>query len=121
MILKCESCSNIFELSDPAYGWESNLDVSSCPNCNSPVAKPSNHLRLLNALLTAQLVSVFALIGYSIFNLRDPNTIYIAVLAVSTFSLLVLGNRKGTAIPLKKLRGSIENGQINNQINQGQG
>lgn len=121
MILKCESCSHLFELPDPAYGWESNIDVSACPSCSSPVAKPSNHLRLLNYLLIAQLVSVFALVGYSILNFREPNTIFIAVLGISTFWLLHTGNRKGTAILLKKLIENPENGQINNQINQGQG
>ncbi|MGV3590196.1 MAG: hypothetical protein ACO1PZ_00820 [Gammaproteobacteria bacterium] len=101
MIFKCEECSHLFEISDPAIGSESRLDITACPACGMPGRK-SAEVRLIAALLTIQFISAVSLAAGYFFD--NPASLYAAGLLVASFWLLILNNRKGYPIVFRRVK-----------------
>jgi hypothetical protein len=102
VIFKCSECSHIFELQDPASGWEDDLNIDACPNCGMPSRKNSRQVKLVFYLLVLQLISAGYVATEGIFTFGNPVGFYAVVLLVTTLWLLFLGNRKGAPIILKR-------------------
>lgn len=108
MIFKCSECDHILEIEDPAVGWEDNLDIESCPKCSTPLRKSSGQVKLISLLLLVQLLSMANLSMNAIFGFGEPSFVYGICLLVSTFWLMMLNNKKGTPILLRRANQKVE-------------
>lgn len=105
MILKCEVCSHLYDIEDPAYGWEDTLDVSICVNCQTPLRSPIRYVGVLGMYWTLQFIALIFTASNILAGNRDAQFISLGMLAFSSICLIAMDSRKGKPIMLKREKG----------------
>lgn len=98
MIFKCRHCEHLFEQEDPAYGWEKNYYLQTCPHCKISLNSPLAEIRLLNGLAVTQFLAMVWAGSHLLFGRQEMAEFFTWLLIAMTMILFFANNRKGKPV-----------------------
>lgn len=98
MIFKCSHCEHVFEQEDPAYGWEINYYLESCPRCETPLKSPLVSIRLANGLAVSQFLATIWTAANLFLGRQDMAEFFTWMLIVVTLGMFLSHERKGKPV-----------------------